>query len=113
MPRRTLTDGMASALGGMNSGQEPSLLKPDELSYALNCTLRGGYPKSRPIYRKRTLTFPNIEVRFWFNKYLLQGGEIFHGPFGDLLIASVAGRLFAIDKQFKVSEITPQRVSTV
>src|SRR5438045_7144491 len=105
---RHLIDGMDSCLGGVNMGQSPALLEPNQLSYGLNVTLRGGFPRTRPIFVRRILTFSNIEQQFWFNTNRVQGWALFTNPNGNLIVVAVAGRLFAVDTSFAVTEITPQ-----
>lgn len=101
-------DGQFSCIGGVNSGSHPSLLAPDQLAWATNVTLRGGFPRTRPIFVRRILTFSNIEQQFWFNTNRVQGWALFKNPNGNLIIVAVAGRLFAVDTNFAVTEITPQ-----
>lgn len=110
-PNNRVIDGFTSALGGVNNGSHPVLLKPDEIAYGFNVTLRGGYPTSRPRINRRLLTFDNAEQRYWFNTRRLQGADIYHNPHGDQIIVSVEGRIFAINTDWSVVEITPTRAA--
>lgn len=109
---RTYRDGMLSALGGTDSGRSPSLLAPNNLAFAVNTSLRGGFPSTRPRLSNWPLVFNDTEARDWFEENPLQGVGIYY-PIGNptLMIASAGGRIFAIepDNDFKVFEITPTK----
>lgn len=101
-----------TAIGGVNSGSNPSLIAEDQLAWGLNITVRGGFPRTRPIFVRRVLSFTNIEQRYWFNRNRIQGWYLYRSITGNLIVVAVAGRLFAIDTTFTVSEITPQLASS-
>src|ERR1043165_8518603 len=109
---RRIIDGMESCLGGVNFGSHPSIIQPDQLAWGWNVTLRQGFPRTRPRFVRRLLVFSNIEVEWWLRTHRVQCATIFRSPQGNLIVVSVSGRLFAIDAQFSVTEITPQRAST-
>src|SRR2546423_11671598 len=106
-----LTDGQTTCIGGMNSGQHPSLLNVNEIAYGLNVTLRGGFPRTRPRFLSRVLKFASSEHSDWVLGRRLQGRKVFHGGDGDYLVISVEGRIFTIDLAYNVAEITPQRAT--
>jgi hypothetical protein len=51
-----LADGMTTLVGGMDSGRSPSTLNPQQCSYARNVTFRGGFGKTRPVFKRLKLT---------------------------------------------------------
>jgi hypothetical protein len=113
--RNIRRDGLLSALGGQDSGRAPVLLRPDQLSFCANVTLRGGFPDNRPPFFQHGLNFENLEQARWFRENRLQGGKAYYAQNGrTMLFASVGGRFFSIDVQddFAVSEITPTGTTT-
>lgn len=109
-PQPRIKDGFINALGGVNSDLEPDVLAANVLAWAENVTLRGGYPRNRPGYDKRTLVFPNSEVTTWWATKAFQGAATYESPTGiNFQIASVGGRIFKVDilNDYAVSEITP------
>jgi hypothetical protein len=108
-------DGLLSALGGQDSGRSPILLRPDQIAFGVNITLRGGFPTSRPPFEQKALIFENLEQARWFRENRLQGAKPYYARNGrTVTIVSVGGRFFAIDvvNDFAVSEITPIRSTT-
>lgn len=62
MPDKPFTNGteyeaLTAFFGGVNSGLNPLLLQKDQLAFATNTTVRGGFITHRPPYRKLTLDF--------------------------------------------------------
>ena len=59
MPRENdwSPDGIRTLDGGMNSGNSPSILPPNQAALMVNATNRGGFVSNRPGYIKRNLTF--------------------------------------------------------
>lgn len=113
--RNIRRDGLLSALGGQDSGRAPVLLRADQIAFAVNVTLRGGFPETRPPFKQHGLNFENLEQSRWFRENRLQGAKPYYAQNGrTILIASVGGRFFVIDVQddFAVSEITPTRQTT-
>jgi len=51
-----VSDGLTTLVGGMDSGRSPALLKPDQCSYASNVSFRGGFAKTRPAFKRLSLT---------------------------------------------------------
>ena len=54
--RERISDGFTTLQGGMDSGKSPALLKPTECSYSENVSFRGGFAKTRPAFKKLTIT---------------------------------------------------------
>lgn len=110
--RNIRRDGLLSALGGMDSGRASVLLKEDQLALAVNVTLRGGFPETRPPFAQRPLNFENLEQARWIRENRLQGSKDYYATNGRTLkIAEIGGRFFAVDVQngYAVTEITPTK----
>ena len=59
-------DGLVTFESGMDSGILPFLLARNQLAFATNCTVRGGFVTHRPVYQKIDLDFgslPESKVR--------------------------------------------------
>lgn len=92
-----LIDGIGAMPGGMNSGVVPQLLDKSQVSFATNCTFRGGYIKNRPGLRKMSLTFPEGTNQTNFEGTIFQGAAYFKSEYGtESIVASIGGRLFEI-----------------
>jgi hypothetical protein len=97
---QTLFDGVTDFLAGVNTGALPSLLERNQLAWASNTTLRGGFATDRPKYRHLTLDFGGdavLEARATANRFQ---GACYYKPDGgrlECLIASIGGRLFRYD----------------
>lgn len=106
---RIETDGMVTALGGVDSGREPALIDPSQLAWAINVQCRGGFPGSRPRFTRKAPSFSSTEVETWIKTHRLQGRENYYSRGRELIVISVGGRLFAIDVNngFSIYEITP------
>ena len=98
---------------GINSGLEPLLLEPQQLSYAINCTVRGGYVSERPPIFNRQLDYGgNADIQKTIEKGFFQGVGHYRPDFGqEQLVAQISGRLFTFTEQslggvWKVNEIT-------
>jgi hypothetical protein len=106
----TVFDGFLELRGGINSGWQPSQLPNDSLSFAWNCTVRGGYVTHRPGKTLIPLVFDNDVVR----KRVVEGkfqGAYFYQPddANGYPVASISGRLFKFtvtDDTSQVTEIT-------
>lgn len=111
---RTLKDGLFSALGGMDSGRSPSLIDPDQVAKAVNVTMRGGYPRTRPGLPERELDFENEEIEDWFLSHELQGYFCYRSSNSpNFFIVSVGGRFFKIEVMngYAVTEVTPTKAT--
>lgn len=89
-------DGLSIVRSGMNSGVSPRLLPKDQVSFAINCTFRGGLPKTRPVFRKVALSFVDSAVQKNAETGLWQEGSFYQalGSSTNCLVASIGGRLF-------------------
>lgn len=115
MPRtdpKAKPDGYKGFLGGVDSGRSPSLIGSNQIAFAVNCTLRGGYPTTRPGFMKHGLTFNDSEVEgFWKSEInRLQGAEFYNSN----IICSISGRIFMVHTDdFSVREITPKKTAVL
>lgn len=106
---------MLSCLGGMDSGRSPSLIDDDQVGYARNVTMRGGFPRTRPGFPKRDLDFENDEHQDWYENHQFQGGFTYRIKSGaNFMVAAVGGRFFKIEplNGYKVSEVTATKATT-
>src|SRR5690349_12289792 len=96
----------------MHSGVQPRLLPKDQVAFAVNTTFRNGLPKTRPMWVKQRLIFPDDTTRDRAQG-LFQVGSFYQG-YGNstsCLVAMIGGRLFRYDvggAGVMVQEITPQ-----
>lgn len=105
---KVVLDGFSSALGGIDSTRAPALLARNQLAFATNVSLRGGFPATRPRLDIKTMLFEDSETEAWFKTHRLQYADTFYLPTGALKIASIGGRIFSIDSNFHVLDITPR-----
>lgn len=99
-PKR-LTDGFTDLSGGMDSGRSPSLaseanpggLQRNQVTFAVNATMRGGKIKPRPGMRQIALNVSGVTGY----SGLFQGGTVYDPGSGSVLVASIAGKLFQYD----------------
>lgn len=106
-----LADGFITCEGGVDSGFSPLLLQPNQLAWAVNATMRGGFLNCRPGWWKRALKFPSPDtggIAALFATGLWQGCGTYTADNGVTSLAvSISGRIFLINAQtFAVTEIT-------
>lgn len=90
-----LTDGVSEFSLGINSGIAPLLVPKNQLSFAINSTVRGHFITHRPCFRKGTLTFPSQAVQIAVEQGNWQGGCYYKPDSGpEYLVAQIGGRLF-------------------
>lgn len=108
--QNSLPDGYLSMEGGVDSGLPPSLLQRNQLSWAVNTTVRDGWPEPRPGWYNREMDFQGSEpIRAGLEDGYFQGAGTYSSDDGRAFIAvSVSGRIFTIEVTdgFKVREIT-------
>lgn len=104
-----LYDGITVINGGMDGGNAPSTIGRSKVAFARNITFRGGYPETRPGFRRRPLSFEDASTEGHFEEALFQGAAPFE-PYsgGKMLAAMIGGRLFRIDVSggFKTQDIS-------
>ena len=92
---RTFVDFISEFSAGMNSGVAPQILPKNQISFGLNCSLRGGFIHQRPPLNKQTLNFNGDNtlralVIFGF----FQGAGYYRPDYGtESLIAQISGHL--------------------
>jgi len=114
-----LTDGYLTLEAGVDSGFAPSLIQPNQLAWAVNTTVRGGFPHPRPGWSFKPLSFPDDETQAAFEDGLFQGAGTYiaDSPLGQTgggqpyLAVSISGRVYTIkvtaaNKPFVVKELT-------
>jgi hypothetical protein len=118
--KNRIVDGLLTAEGGVDSGFSPSLIQPNQLAWAVNTTVRGGFPKARPGIWTKLLTFDdptvlynggyyNAAVQSAFKEGQFQGCGTYISDNGDpYIFASISGKVFKIDinNQFKVTDLS-------
>lgn len=105
-----IRDGWTNLWGGVDSGRASNLLEGNQCAFAVNVTMRGGYPETRPPYVTPKVEFDNAAIRTHWASAETQGAKYFAPTQGSpLIVAMIGGRLFVIDvlNKFQVSEITP------
>lgn len=91
-------DGFSAFEQGINSGVAPLLLQKNQLSFAINSTVRGNYITHRPFLRKMALTFDTQASQDIFQAQgLWQGGCFFKSEYGtEAMVVSIGGHLFQV-----------------
>ena len=120
--KNRIVDGLLTAEGGVDSGFSPSLIQPNQLAWAVNTTVRGGFPKARPGIWVKNLTFDDPDVVYnggYYNAVVesafktgyFQGCGAYTNDQGEpYLYAAISGKIFQIDigNNFRVTDRTPQ-----
>lgn len=99
--------------GGVNSGVAPSLLPHDQLSFAVNSTVRGGYITNRPTLRKIELDFGNDSVlQGHFELGRFQGSDFYLSDDGEgSFTTAIGGHLFKVKPDASLPTATVQEVT--
>jgi hypothetical protein len=114
--RNLIWDGFVSLERGIDSGRAASSLERNQCAFAVNTTFRGGYPKSRPRFIKRPLTFADsdgdtdLTLLAAFQDGQFQGAAFYDGITAESsLITSIGGNIYRIQPSadFRVADITP------
>lgn len=94
--------GIRALTGGMNSGVDAALIRPDQVANAVNATTRGGFIRQRPGLAKLTMTLPEMvgNGRFQHAAYYKPDA----GPEALILVAS--GRFFYIVPGWRSATVT-------
>lgn len=105
-------DGFSVLKGGMNGGDDASLIGQDQCSLAVNFTFRGSFASVRPPFSNLVFSFDNPTTNSNFFG-VFQGACFYESPqFGQSgFVVAVGGRLFRITlapNSTDVSDITPQ-----
>jgi hypothetical protein len=102
-------DGSASYLGGVDYGQQPNLIRDNQVWNAVNATMRGGYVTNRPPYTQRQLSFSIPESYSRFVTGVPQGITVYQSGDNAYLVVSSGGRIYSIDPigGFSGQDLTP------
>lgn len=89
---KTTYDGFGRLSRGMDSGQHPAIIGQDQVAFAVNCTFRGGFVKTRPGLNPVTLTGDDFQLGRW------QGAHAYQDSSGaGTVIASIGGQIVRFD----------------
>jgi len=109
-------DGFLNLMGGVDSYRNPNLLGPNQLAFAINTTIRGGYANNRPGFNERPIVYENTEAQSWVESHNIQGVG-YYQPRKDTpyFLFSSGGRIFELDvlEDYSVNDITPTLTQTV
>lgn len=110
--RKRIAGGFYTLESGVMEGLNSTLIKPNQAARLINTTVRGGFPTTRPPYKRFPLKFQDGEQLDWFKNHNVQGRHIYRSPVGmPSVIVSVGGRIFKIDvtkpQNTNVIELTP------
>ena len=97
---------------GINSSVSPLLLPNDQLSFAINTTVRGGYATHRPVLNKIAITYPDVATQTAIETGNFQGGSYYQPQTGlETLVSQIAGRLFQFTPAATGSTATVQEIT--
>lgn len=82
----------------MDSGRAPSIIQKNQVAHAINLTFRGGFPTTRPGWKKLPLNFQSdATVQGYFEDGRFQCSEYFDPSNAEPELAvSISGRLFIV-----------------
>ena len=109
---KLMHDGSIWITRGINSGSSPDSLPRNQLSFAVNASLRGDKPSQRPGQKRVPLVFESGAVQTAFESGRYQGSgtyiwRAFDQTDKSFLLVSVSGRIYKVDCQtWDVSDIT-------
>lgn len=117
--QKRVSDGFLELSAGMDAGKAPNLIPGNAIAYAINTTVRGGWPMPRPGWKKHNLTFygngmdGDSEItaqqsQDTFEDGRFQTGDGYTSDQGNgHAISMQGGRVFSVDlRDFSVSEIS-------
>lgn len=115
-----LSDGFITLERGVDGGKSPSLLPRNQLSSAVNVTMRGGFAKTRPAFNNISLNFSAetsqeaAEMKARFESGLFQGASAYLRGGTSYLVCSISGYIYRIDPRTgEVNDITPSSANGV
>jgi len=119
--RGQIYDGFVTLERGMDSGRTAASLPANQVSFAVNTTFRGGYPKTRPGFKKCPLKFPDSDgdldetLVAAFSDGLFQGAEYYDGGLSpSSILTSIGGSIYkiAVESGFTVQDISPSTLNS-
>lgn len=108
-----LLDKIDSTNMGMHSGVPPFMLPHNQLSMAVNVTHRNGRARTRPVYRKMSLSYASEDIETAATQAIFQGALAYsaYGNNQNCLIAQIGGRTFRYlvsNNSVNVGELVPE-----
>lgn len=102
-----VTDGFLSLEGGVDSGFVPSLIDANQLAFAVNTTVRGGWPTSRPGWKRIPVDFASHDGST--GTYFQGAGSFTDRDENSQICYSMGGRLWSVNVtgKFALAEFTP------
>lgn len=96
IPMGVLRDGFTNLEGGIDSGRAPNLVRPNQCSFAVNTTFRGGFPKQRPGFTNIPINLSkNTCDDFTANKF--QAGIVYEADDGTaFMVLRIGGKLYSL-----------------
>jgi hypothetical protein len=94
-PQHIVFDALADFAAGMNSGLDPFLIPKNQLSFAVNCTVRGNFVSDRPPYQRISTSFSDNTASVGFRTGLFQGATYYAPDSGQQrIVTQIGGRIF-------------------
>ena len=95
--RNDVADSFSNLEGGMSSGLSPSIINQNQVAYAVNATVRGGFIRNRPKFMQFILNFQGqSEAETYFSANSVTGWSYYSPPSGqNMLVCCSGGRFFA------------------
>lgn len=92
----------------MNAGQQPLLIPKNQLSFAFNATVRGGFATTRPPFTKNlVMSYESQEVQDAIEGGLYQGACYYRPDSGnESIIAQISGRIYNFSINGQVVTVT-------
>lgn len=91
-------DGFGNLEGGIDSGNAPNIIRPNQAAFLMNGTTRGGFATCRPGFRKVLLNFPAEGDESAFKNGRFQGAHSYRAGDGrNSIITSIGGRIFRVN----------------
>lgn len=93
-----ISDYCATLEGGVDSGVSPDLIQKNQLSWAVNSAVRGGWSQARPGWLKCAINWQSdSEAQAAFEDGLFQVGGVYESDGGNgFLMCSIGGRQFSL-----------------
>ena len=93
-----LRDGFGNLEAGIDSGNTPNIIKPNQAAFLMNGTVRDGFATCRPGFRKVELNWPAQGDEAEFKNGRFQGAHSYRAGDGtNSIIASIGGRIFRVN----------------
>ena len=114
--RQRISDGFVTLERGIDAGKAPVMLPRNQASFAVNATMRGGFPKTRPSFANIPLVFEAEDdataedMRNNFKNGKFQGAVSYDYGVSSYIVCSVGGYIYRIGpNDGVVKDITPTK----